>query len=130
MLQISFIILFRISLKISSLCSIYAAPSIIIPYLQFKLSSYRAIYSHAIMHKQQIIRGLRLPPCWYSLSVCNQEYSRGCSHDSHSFEWTYSEQASWNSHRKLQCIPLLHSVIYIIHALFLIMPKLFLIIPE
>ena len=49
MLQISFIIIFQISLKISSLCySFYVAPSIIIPYL----SSYRAVYSHAIMHKQ------------------------------------------------------------------------------
>ena len=34
-LQISFIILFQISLKISSLCSIYVASSITIPYLQF-----------------------------------------------------------------------------------------------
>ena len=40
MLQISFIILFEISLKIFSLCSIlffYASPSITISYLQFKL---------------------------------------------------------------------------------------------
>ena len=47
-----------------------------------------------------IIRGLRLPPCWYSVSVCNQEYSRECSHDSHSFGRTYLEQASWNLHCK------------------------------
>ena len=40
------------SLHYAQFCSFYAAPSIIIPYLQFKLSSYRAIYSHAIMHKQ------------------------------------------------------------------------------
>ena len=40
------------SLHYAQFYSFYAAPSIIIPYLQFKLSSYRAIYSHAIMHKQ------------------------------------------------------------------------------
>ena len=39
-----------------------------------------------------IIRCLRLPPCWYSLSVCNQEYSRECSRNSHSFGCTYSDR--------------------------------------
>ena len=41
-----------------------------------------------------IIRGLRLPSYWYSLSVCNQEYSREHSRDLHSFGCAYSEQAS------------------------------------
>ena len=91
MLQISFIILFRIPLKISSLCSIlfFLCCSFYQYYSLFtiiKLSSYVYIHMQSCTNNTIII-GLRLHP---SL-LCMQPGE--CSRDSHSPGCTYSEQA-------------------------------------
>ena len=97
MLQISFIILFRISLKISSfMLNFILFMLLLLSLFPICNLNYQAIelYIHMqLCTNNTIIRGLRLPHCWYSLSVCNQEYSRECSCDSHSFGCTNSEQA-------------------------------------
>ena len=78
-----------------------------------------------------IVRGLRLPPCWYSLSVCNQRaHVIHIALDAPTQNRLVGTRIV-SSYSVYLCyfFCIVYVILYIIYALFLIMPKLFLIIP-